>query len=81
LDQLFSNISKISPFSPKTPHKTVLFDKGCLNKVQTTLFFEISKKPKKYINNYQNKDQFRSISDYISGMTDRYAIQLHKSLK
>ena len=36
---------------------------------------------KKYINNYQNKDQFRSISDYISGMTDRYAIQLHKSLK
>ncbi len=29
----------------------------------------------------KKKDQFRSISDYISGMTDRYAIQLHKSLK
>ena len=27
------------------------------------------------------KDQHRSISDYISGMTDRFAIQLYKSSK
>ncbi len=41
MDQLFSNKSKISPFSLKIPHKILLFDKGCLNSVQTVFFFEI----------------------------------------
>ena len=62
-------------------NRSVLNKNNNGKKIITKLFFEISNKPKKYINNYQNKDQFRSISDYISGMTDRYAIQLHKSLK
>ena len=62
-------------------NRSVLNKNNNGKKIITKLFFEISKKPKKYINNYQKKDQFRSISDYISGMTDRYAIQLHKSLK
>ena len=62
-------------------NRSVLNKNNNGKKIITKLFLEISKKPKKYINNYQNKDQFRSISDYISGMTDRYAIQLHKSLK
>ena len=31
MDQLFSNKSNISPFSPKIPHITLLFVKGCLN--------------------------------------------------
>ena len=62
-------------------NRSVLNKNNNGKKIITKLFFEIFKKPKKYINNYQNKDQFRSISDYISGMTDRYAIQLHKSLK
>ena len=42
MDHLFSNKSKISPFSVKIPHKIFLLVKGCLNKVQTTLSFEIS---------------------------------------
>ena len=62
-------------------NRSVLNKNNNGKKIITKLFLEISKKPKKYINNYQKKDQFRSISDYISGMTDRYAIQLHKSLK
>ena len=28
-----------------------------------------------------NKDKFRSVSDFISGMTDRYAINLYNNLK
>ena len=62
-------------------NRSVLNKNNNGKKIITKLFSEISNKPKKYINNYQKKDQFRSISDYISGMTDRYAIQLHKSLK
>jgi len=27
------------------------------------------------------KDKYRAIADYISGMTDRYAINIYKSLK
>ena len=42
MTHLFSNKSKICPFSEKIPHKTLLLDKGCLNKVQTISFFEIS---------------------------------------
>ena len=62
-------------------NRSVLNKNNNGKKIITKLFSEISNKPKKYINNYQKKDQLRSISDYISGMTDRYAIQLHKSLK
>ena len=46
------------------------------------LFKEITKKPKKYLNKKQlNKDKYRAIADYISGMTDRYAINLYNNLK
>ena len=49
-------------------------------KIIKKLFKEISIRPKKYISNFHQKDKYRSISDYISGMTDRFAIQLYKSL-
>ena len=40
----------------------------------------IYKKPKKFINRSDlDKNKFRAIADYISGMTDRFAINLHKS--
>tara|TARA_S200000501_G_scaffold189952_1_gene178751 strand:- start:1915 stop:3033 length:1119 start_codon:yes stop_codon:yes gene_type:complete len=46
------------------------------------LFFIINKNPKKYIEKINIKiNKQRAISDYISGMTDRYAIQLYKSTK
>ena len=46
------------------------------------LFNKINKDPKKFISKNQlSKDKFRAISDYISGMTDRYAINLYKGIK
>ena len=46
------------------------------------LFNKIQKNPKKFISkNHLSKDKYRAISDFISGMTDRYAINLHKNFK
>ena len=46
------------------------------------LFKEILKKPKKYLNkNMLKKEKYRAIADYISGMTDRYAINLYNNIK
>ena len=50
-------------------------------KIVKELFEHIKKKPNHFLSktDYKN-DKFRSISDYISGMTDRFAVQLHKSI-
>ena len=46
------------------------------------LFNKIKQKPNKYITREElNKDKYRAISDFISGMTDRYAIKLHNNIK
>ncbi len=46
------------------------------------LFNKIKKNPKKFISKDQLiKDKYRAISDFISGMTDRYAIKLYNSIK
>ena len=53
-------------------------DKG--KSIIKKLFYEINKNPKKFISKKQlTKDKFRAISDFISGMTDRYAINLNKN--
>jgi len=43
----------------------------------------LSKNPKRYINKIilKNKPKERVIADFIAGMTDRYAINLHKKIK
>ena len=49
-------------------------------KIIKNLFKIITKKPKKFINSSDlDKNKFRAIADYISGMTDRFAINLYKS--
>ena len=46
------------------------------------LFYKISKNPKKFISKDQlSKNKFRAIADFISGMTDRYAINLHRKVQ
>jgi dGTPase len=46
------------------------------------LFNKIKQKPNKYIASEElNKDKYRAISDFISGMTDRYAINLNNNFK
>ena len=61
-------------------NKTVLLKNNQGKKIVNKLFYEIKSKPKKFITIDQLKnDANRAIADFISGMTDRYAINLHKS--
>ena len=53
-------------------------------KMIETLFKFIKRKPKKFINKIHFKKNInieRLVSDFIAGMTDRYAINLYKSIK
>ena len=51
-------------------------------KIIRNLFKTIIRRPNKYIKSSDlKKNKLRAISDYISGMTDRFAIQLYKSSK
>ena len=46
------------------------------------LFAKISKNPAKFISKeHLSKNKYRSVSDFISGMTDRYAINLYNDIK
>ena len=46
------------------------------------LFNKIIKNPRKFLTKEQlSKDRYRAVSDFISGMTDRYAINLYKNIK
>ena len=56
--------------------KNTNYGKKIINK----LFLAIKKNPKRYIgvNKYNNLNVARSISDFIAGMTDRYAINLYR---
>jgi dGTPase len=63
-------------------NKNVLLKNNKGKKIVRHLFNEISKKPNKFFNKAQvKKNKFRTISDYIAGMTDRYAINLYNNLK
>ncbi len=64
-------------------NKTVLLKNNKGKKIIETLFKIISKKPKKFLktNKFNKNEKFRSIADFISGMTDRYAINLYKEYK
>ena len=52
-------------------------------KIINKLFRSIKKNPDLYLNvsKYDKSDVARSISDFIAGMTDRYAINLYKKIK
>ncbi len=63
-------------------NKKVLIKNNQGKKIIKKLFSVIVNKPKKYLTSHQLKsDKHRAIADYISGMTDRYAINLYKSIK
>ena len=51
-------------------------------KIIKKLFLKINKNPKKFLSSDQMKfNKHRAIADYISGMTDRYAINLYENTK
>ena len=64
-------------------HKTVIKNTKMGKKIIRKLFFSLKKNPDKHINvsKYDNLNMARSISDYIAGMTDRYAINLYNKIK
>jgi len=64
-------------------HKKVKKNTNDGKKIIRYLFATIRNKPSKFINvsKFSNSNLERSISDFIAGMTDRYAINLYKKLK
>ena len=64
-------------------HKNVIVNTNRCKKIINNLFEYLIKKPKKYIDiDILKKDKNeRIVSDFVSGMTDRYAINLHKEIK
>ncbi len=64
-------------------HKSVKVKTNEGKKIIRKLFLSIKKNPKSYINvsKYDKSNIARSISDFIAGMTDRYAINLYKKIQ
>jgi len=64
-------------------HKNVIKNTNKGKIIVKDLFNYLSKKPKKYINKnlFKNEQNERVIADFIAGMTDRYAINLHNIIK
>ena len=64
-------------------HKKVIVNTNKGKRIIRDLFKYLSKNPKKHINKELLKNDYkeRVISDFIAGMTDRYAINLHKKIK
>ena len=62
-------------------NKKVLIKNNKGKKIIKNLFLSINKKPNKFLTKDQLKiDKHRAIADFISGMTDRFAINLHKNI-
>ena len=64
-------------------NKNVIHKTNLGKKIVKSLFFNIKKDPKKFIKNHNSKkiNTDRLISDFIAGMTDRYAINLYNKIK
>ena len=63
-------------------NKNVLAKNNKGKSIIKKLFDKINQNPKKFISKDQlSKDKYRAISDFISGMTDRYAINLYNNIK
>ena len=64
-------------------HKKVIINTNKGRKIINDLFKYLLKNPKKYISNelFKKDQKERVIADFIAGMTDRYAINLHKKIK
>ncbi len=81
----FKNIeNEIRSFLRKKMYnnKDVLKKNNEGKKIVKKLFEKVSKKPKKFLTLEKLKDgKHRAISDFISGMTDRYAINLYNKIK
>ncbi len=90
-DQLVTFSNKFKKIEQEVKYflKLKMYDNKSVNiknnngkKIIKKLFLLINKKPKKFLNSQQLKlNKHRAVADFISGMTDRYAINLYKSTK
>ena len=73
------NFLKINMYN----HKKVVINTNRGKRIVKDLFNRLSTKHKKYISVklLKKEQEKRAIADFIAGMTDRYAINLHKELK
>ena len=73
------NFLKINMYN----HKKVVINTNRGKRIVQDLFNHLSTKHKKYISVklLKKEQKKRAIADFIAGMTDRYAINLHKKLK
>ena len=64
-------------------HKKVIVNTNRGKTIINDLFKYLLKNPKKLISHslFKNEEKERVIADFIAGMTDRYAINLHKQIK
>ena len=64
-------------------HKKVIVNTNRGKRIINDLFKYLSKNPKKYISKelLKKEQKERAMADFIAGMTDRYAINLHKKIK
>ena len=64
-------------------HKKVIQNTNKGKKILKELFKYLIIKPKKYINSdlFREENKERVTADFVSGMTDRYAINLHNEIK
>ena len=79
LDYQIKDFLKLNMYN----NKKVIVNTNRGKKIIYDLYKYLSKNPKKYINKtlFKFETKERVVSDFISGMTDRYAINLHKSVK
>ena len=64
-------------------HKKVIINTNKGKRIIKVLFNYLSKNPKQYVNEelLKKEPKERVVADFIAGMTDRYAINLHKKIK
>jgi dGTPase len=64
-------------------HKKVIVNTNKGKRIIEDLFNYLLKNPKKYINGelFQKEQKERVVADFIAGMTDRYATNIHEKIK
>ena len=83
-DKIQNSVNEIRYFlrTKMYNNKTVLVKNNKGQSIIKRLFNKIKSNPRKFITKDQlDKNEYRAISDFISGMTDRYAINLNKNFR
>ena len=79
IDKQIKDFLKLNMYN----HKKIIVNTNKGKRIIKDLFKYLIKNPTKHISMdlYKNEQKERIIADFIGGMTDRYAINLHKKIK